>query len=99
MKKHNYTLPSYKFDERGRDPILYRVGILIATSKLSLEEISERSGVSVPTLYSWSVNGKTKYPRFCSVASVLIALDQGDLPVQEQLQKELRTPKKLRLVK
>jgi transcriptional regulator with XRE-family HTH domain len=50
-----------------RDRIIFQV--LRAVRHLSAQEISQKSGVSVGTIYNWR-NGTTLYPRVNTLASV-----------------------------
>ena len=61
----------YRFNDP--DPILEFLRADITDSGWPLQYISERSGVSLATLYNW-MGGKTRSPRNSTVEAVLVAL-------------------------
>ena len=62
---------TYKF--RGKDPVIALLGEAIKATGMTLQEVSDESGVSYSCLYAW-FSGDTCMPRFASVQAVAIAV-------------------------
>lgn len=69
MKVRIYN--TYSF--RDKDPVIDHLRTAVQKSKMSYDDIAEKSGVSVGTLLAW-FEGKTKSPQFKTAIAVARAI-------------------------
>jgi len=67
-----YLTPYTTYVFTDKDPIIDKVRTVVQDTEESLAHISERSGVSLGTLYNW-FNGPTRRPQFASLMAVVRA--------------------------
>lgn len=79
------TLSATGYRWRDKDPIIDLIHTLIDDSKMSVQSIAEKSGVSAGTIRNW-IGGKTKKPQAVTAKHVLHAIGY-DLAVQHRYQK------------
>lgn len=65
------TYKSYSF--KDKDPVIDEVRTIIEREKASYQEISEKSGVSAHTPYSW-LEGATRRPQHATLMAVVRCL-------------------------
>lgn len=75
---------AYNFVDKA--PIIDRIRTILNGMGWSYKELSLHSGISYSGLYA-IFEGKTKDPRFSTIASIVIALGQSDMSIVEQKQR------------
>jgi len=69
MKVHLYKTYAFK----NKDPLIDKLRTIVQDEKVSYQEIRNRSGVTVSTLYAW-FHGATKRPQHATAMAVIRAL-------------------------
>lgn len=88
-RKRGFISPYRHYSFVDKDPVIDFARTAVERSGKSYQEIHEGSNVSTTTLYNW-FHGKTRQPRFSTVAEVLMECGIKEIPLNTIIRRSSR---------